>query len=224
MIQPVISIFKTLLPSRYRHGDIPRSMAVVCGVGQTLASLAALIARSFSWLEARTFVDPHGASVLGGLSIPGSGIFLLAEFWFNPLHIFLFYMMIEGMVRTLAAVVSHQIIGTLPLYVVSGLHGLLNKFKYKLYVGPLVVDQVIRGGEKQGYDLKVYSCRPKAGWNPYMTIEFENDFYQYFKEEQGPPPRRFVYYLRKNPLGRIVVVVDHYKIDDVMKRDGTSRF
>jgi hypothetical protein len=34
-----------------------------------------------------------------------------------------------------------------------------------------------------------------------MTIEFEGEFYQYFKEEYGSLPRRFVYYLRKIRLG-----------------------
>src|SRR5205807_792400 len=66
------------------------------------------------------------------------------------------------------------------------------------------------------YDLKVYSCRAKLSWNPYMTVENEGGFYQYFKEEYGSPPRRFVYYLRKSPQGLPVVVIDHYKIDNVL--------
>ena len=38
--------------------------------------------------------------------------------------------------------------------------------------------------------MKPISCRPKLNWNPYMTVEFEGEFYQMFKEEPGFEPRR----------------------------------
>lgn len=212
------SILKSLLPPRYRDGVSPRA-ALISGILQTMGSLLLLVARATFWLQNRTIVDIHTARVAGGFEMPGSGIFVLAEFWLNPLHIFLFYLALEGMVRTLAALAGHQVIGMLPLYIVSGIHGLLDRRKYEKHIGELVEDQVIRGGGTQGYDLKVYSCRPKLHWNPYMTIEFEDQFYQYYNEEHGAPPRRFVYYLRNNPTGRAVVVVDHYRIDQVLKAE-----
>src|SRR5262249_13996772 len=60
------------------------------------------------------------------------------------------------------------------------------------------------------------SCRPKLTWNPYITIEFESKFYQMFREELESGPRQFSYYLRNNPTGRLVVVIDHYKPDNVL--------
>ena len=45
-----------------------------------------------------------------------------------------------------------------------------------------------------------------------MTVEFEGEFYQMFKEEPAGGSRKFAYYLRKNPTGRLVVVIDHYAI------------
>jgi hypothetical protein len=54
-------------------------------------------------------------------------------------------------------------------------------------------------------------------WNPYIAIKFEGVYYQYFKEEYGGPPRRFIYYLRKQPAGIAAAVVDHYDIKDVLK-------
>jgi len=33
-------------------------------------------------------------------------------------------------------------------------------------------------------------------------------------EESGPKPRPFIYRLRKNPTGRIVVVIREYDLDD----------
>src|SRR6185503_2598056 len=50
-----------------------------------------------------------------------------------------------------------------------------------------------------------------------MTIEFRGEFYQMVREEPGEKPRRFTYYLQKNPVGRVVVKIDHYNVDDVMK-------
>src|SRR5262249_13706585 len=108
-------------------------------------------------------------------------------------------------------------VGTLPLYAASWIHGLIDKRKYKEYVGGLVPDHVVRGGEKQEYDLKVYSCWPKLQWNRYMTVKFDGEFYQYFKEEYGAVPRRFVYYLRKQHAGIPAVVIDHYDIKNVLK-------
>jgi len=115
----------------------------------------------------------------------------------------------------MAALVGHQVIGTLPLYPLAAVHGFWNKAKHGKYIGPLIEDEVIRGTSRSDYDLKVYSCRPKLDWNPYVTIKFEDQFYQLMREEPGPESFRFVYYLRKNPVGRIVVQVLHYQPDDV---------
>ncbi len=64
--------------------------------------------------------------------------------------------------------------------------------------------------------MKIYSCKPKPDWNYYITVEFEGQLYQMFKEEPGPEPRPFVFYLRKNPVGRQATVIRPYKPDDVL--------
>ena len=51
--------------------------------------------------------------------------------------------------------------------------------------GPMIPDEIVRGTARSEYDLKVYSSRPKLNWNPYMTVEYENQFYQMFREEPG---------------------------------------
>jgi hypothetical protein len=228
LLEYIGSIFVTLLPPRYRKETMLRGAALVCGIAQTvlMASLLAIRFVLFS-READIFQQSgltpdiiyEAAGRLGERAAWGSGIFLIMNFISRPLNAFFLYLVFEGVIRAMAALVGHQVIGTLPLYAISGIHGLIDRKKYKEYIGELVPDHIVRGGEKQGYELKVYSCRPKLHWNPYMTIEFEDQFYQYFKEEHGAAPRRFIYYLRKNPVGRAVVVIDHYKIDDVMKRE-----
>ena len=74
------------------------------------------------------------------------------------------------------------------------------------------------GDEKLGYALVVRSCRPKLDWNRLVTVEYRNEFYECYREEQGPPPRRFIYYLRKSPANRLVVVIRKYKPDDFLDR------
>jgi hypothetical protein len=81
----------------------------------------------------------------------------------------------------------------------------------------LIPDQVFRGNEKQNFALKVYSCRPKSDWNSYITIEYEGLLYQLMREESAPAPRRFVYYLRKSPEGRLAPVIDHYTPERVLR-------
>jgi hypothetical protein len=154
---------------------------------------------------------------IGGGAVYASGVLALAEFAFHPVSIIGYYFFFEGVVRTLGALIGHQVLGTLPLYVVAAVHGLWSKAEHRKYVGALVEDEVIRGTERASFDLKVYSCRPKLDWNPYVTIEFEDQFYQLMREEPGPESFRFVYYLRKNPVGRLAVRILHYRADDVLK-------
>jgi hypothetical protein len=154
---------------------------------------------------------------IGGGAVYASGVLAMAELAFHPISVMGYYFFLEGVVRTMAALVSQQVIGTLPLYAVGALHGLVSKAKHRKYIGDLIEDEVIRGTARSNYDLKIYSCRPKLDWNPYVTIEFEGEFYQLVREEPGPESLRFVYYLRKNPVGRLVVQIRHYKTDDVLR-------
>jgi hypothetical protein len=226
LLEYIGSIFVTLLPPRYRKDTMLRGPAITSGIAQTVVMMSALAIRLVLFSREADIFQQSGlspeliyeaAGKVGEKAAYGSGIFLIINFIFRPLNMFILYLALEGVVRALAALVGHQVMGSLPLYAISGIHTLIDKKKYKDYIGKMVRDQVVRGGEKQGYDLKVYSCRPKLHWNPYMTVEFEDQFYQYFKEEHGTAPRRFIYYLRKSPTGRAVVVIDHYRIDDVFK-------
>ena len=210
----------SLFPSRYRNHESLRSNAIACGVLQTFIALILLVFRLFDFVannsdrlgERSEMIWDH----IGGGAVYGSGVLVIAEIAFHPVSIIGYYFFFEGVVRTMAALVGHQTIGTLPLYLVAAVHGLWDRIQYKRYVGPLIEDEVIRGTPRSNYDLKVYSCRPKLDWNPYVTIEFEDQFYQFMRWEPGPEPLRFVYYLRKNPVGRLVVQIRRYRTRDVI--------
>ena len=216
----IYGMLLTLLPPRYRDVNL-RAEAITCGLLQAFIALIVLIFRLFDFVA--TTSESMGKrseliyDYIGGGAVYASGVLTMAELAFHPVSVMGYYFFFEGLLRTMAALVSHQVIGTFPLYAVGALHGLVSKAKHRKYIGDLIEDEVIRGTARSNYDLKVYSCRPKLDWNPYVTIEFEGEFYQLMREEPGPESLRFVYYLRKNPVGRLVVQIRHYKTDDVLR-------
>jgi hypothetical protein len=127
----------------------------------------------------------------------------------------LLFMFVEGMVRGLAALAGEQVLPTLPLQIIAWMHDSLDRKTAERELGAAVVDKVERGDGKV-FDLRIWSCRAKPHWNSYMTIRFEEKFYQMFKEEQAPGPRKFTFFLRDNPSWRHVVVVYEYRPDDVL--------
>lgn len=223
LLEFIGSVFLTLLPAPYREGKQLRSAAMVSAVVEAVAGIIAFVGRAYNFVnngEGGVLPDAVAKEMFvvhGGKFVQGNTVAGLAQFWLNPLTIIIVYFTFEGLVRYTAAAGTGDVVGTLPLYILSGLHRLWKKKAHEASLGPLVADRVVSGGEKAGYDLKVYSCRPKLHWNSYMTVEFEGVLYQFFNEEQGPLPRRFIYYLRKQHVGIPAVVIDHYKIDDVFR-------
>jgi len=216
-----VAMLLTLLPPRYREGMHLRGPAITCSLVQIVGAILILILRIYRLAAAgqsplpgdpKEMFTTYGGNYLAANSVAG-----MAAFWFHPLHMVLYYCVFEGGIRLMSALEGERILGSLPLYAVLGIPRLFDKAAHKRSLGPLIVDEIVLGGGKAGYDLKVCSCRPKLSWNPYITIEFKGQFYQMFKEEPGSSPRRFTYYLRNNPTGRIVVVIEHYHVDDVLK-------
>lgn len=196
------SVFVVLIPKRYRRWwpveeESLRAPAIVSGVIEWLAGAPGAVLYVAVGLE----------TAKQGLGVAG--------FVLNPFFPFVF-MFIEGLVRGLAAIASAQVLPTLPLQVAAWLHDYLDAQTTERELGPIFVDKVERG-DGQGFDLKIWSSRPKPHWNSYMTIRFEKKFYQMFKEEQAPGPRKFTYLLRLSPEWRHVVVVYEYRPDDVLQ-------
>jgi hypothetical protein len=173
--------------------------------------------------------DLRGATIASGtieflLGAPGTMLYVglaVAGVILNPFLLSVF-LLVEGAARLLAALSSGQILPTLPLQIVAWLHDRKEGKQADLLMGPLVADTIERG-EGKPWDLRVSSCRAKPHWNPYMTIRFENQFYQMLQEDLSPGPRKFVYLLRKNPTSKLVVVVFEYDPRDVMTPDVPPR-
>ena len=87
---------------------------MLAGILQFSAAMTYLVYRFyiFSWQRAGIIgpgVDtPSNLPEINARSDAGTGIFMIAEFIFNPLNAFLLYLFYEGLVRYLAARISHQ--------------------------------------------------------------------------------------------------------------------
>ena len=101
---------------------------------------------------------------------------------------------------------------------VPGIHGWIEPRWRERQMGERVADEVLSGDGGKTHELKILSCRPKPDWHRNITVRYEDTFYQMFKEEAGPPLRPFVYYLRKPPLGHLIVVIRDYSPTDVLRK------
>jgi len=165
------------------------------------------------WWPLQKDEDLRGPAMISGLIE-----FLLGA---NPLAPS-YFLLAEGAVRFLAAVSSRQVLPTLILQVFAWIGEAREKKQMAAQLGPLVPDRIERGQGKL-WDLRVLSCREKPHWSPFMTIRFEDTFYQMFEQEISDGPRKFAYLLRKQPETRLVVVVFEYDPRDVMAPDVPPR-
>lgn len=203
------SVIVCVIPERYRRWWPIRANADLRAPAILSGTLEAMIGAPGTAL----YVAVGLSSARNGLGI--AGLIL------NPFVPFPF-MLSEGIVRMLAAVGSEQILPTLPLQIVAWIHDAAEGRVEVREQTELVVD-VVERGSGVAYDLRVTSCRAKPHWNPYMTVRFEGEFYQFAREERGVAPREFVYLLKKNPSWRLVVVVYEYRPEDVLYPDVPPR-
>jgi hypothetical protein len=203
------SVVVTAVPARYRtswplqHNDDLRGPAIVSGL------LEFLLSAPGTMFYFATVVSTARA----GLGVAG--------FVLNPLLPFPF-LMADGAVRFLGAFVSGQILPTFPLGIIARIHDSKDGKVAVAQLGPVIADKVERV-EGQPWELRVLSCRAKSHWNPYMTIRYEEEFYQMIQQDLAVGPRKFVYLLRKHPATRLVVVVYEYDPKDVLTPNAPPR-
>ena len=210
------------LPKPYRRiFHVSGSAALISGVLELLISLVLFIYRYLVFGSHQLSVPSNvlmGVAEKGGeTAVMGSGIFLLLEYLIQPLTLLLVYCMLEGLTRALAALVSDEVVPTLPIQMVAWTQATLISWYKELSAGPRVADEVIRL-QLNDAALRIASCRPKADWNHLTTIFHEGELFEMAGEEQGTAPRKFVYLLRKKPEGKIVRGIHHYNPDEVLQK------
>ena len=195
--------------------------ALASGVLELLTCVITLIYRYLLFGSNRLFgpanVTMKAAESGGETAVMGSGIFLLLEYLIQPVTLLLIYFAIEGLARALAALVSDEVIPTLPMQSLAWLQGAGERRYAEHAAGPRVVD-VVQSVKSELPELTILSCRPKSDWNQLTTISYEGELYELSRQETGLPPRRFVYMLRKKPEGKVVRGIYHYDPGEALQK------
>jgi hypothetical protein len=213
----VVSYF----PARFRRklgfleiGDL-RTPALISGLIQFVGLLILIILRYPAYVKSHMAVTGMERAQLGAMekggeaAVMGFGVFLLMAYLAHPLTLLLGYFCVEGFVRFLAALVSGEVVPTLPLVGVAWAQGRTQEAAAEKALGPRIEDLVQRG-DGTLYDLLIASCRPKEGWDHLMAISYQDKLYEVTRREEGNPPRRFLYHLRRKPEGKVVRGLHHY--------------
>ncbi len=227
----LLSIFVSLLPSRYRghwlgDGNLDlRRGAILSAVVQFVACCAAMwalypafIRERFGEASAVVAATHPGDKVVEGFAIFAYGPMTAMEYLFRPLTLVLLYFAVEGMVRIFATVAGNEVLPTLPLQLVAMAHDLAKMRYQEFELGPRIAD-LIEPGAAGKYDLKVLSCRRKD-WNQSVTIRYNDQMYEVQSEETGAAPRPFVYLLRFRPEYKVVRGLRDYDPEEPLRKSG----
>jgi hypothetical protein len=164
----------------------------------------------------------HGAEHV--LAVPaaqfGMGYVVTMEYLFHPFTLVLIYFTVEGVVRFFAALVTEEIVGTLPLHIVAWGEERWGVARAERALGPRVSDTVEQMYSPD-YDLRVFSCRSKRGWDRMITVSYDGQFYEVLDEQPGKPPHHFIYRLRKSRPGRLIRAVHHYDPQQVLQKEAS---
>ncbi len=129
-----------------------------------------------------------------------------------PLYVVL-YFSLEGLIRLVGAVATHEIIPTVPRVLVAWAQSSVYKSRERQSLPPLVRDIV---ETLQDEELRVTSCRAKHDWNGVISVRYGDALYELAGEEQGSEARPFVYRLRLQPENKVVRGVRDYAPDEVL--------
>lgn len=211
----------TYLPDSWRRklnlldlGDL-RTAALISGILQVAFCAAVIVLRYRAFVQSVMATEGMeraqlGAAAKGGeTAVMGFGIVLLAAYLVSPLTIVLEYFLAEGVVRALAALVTGEVVPTLPLVGAAWALGRSQAAAAEKALGPRIVD-LVHTGDGSLYHLLIASCRPKTAWDRLMTVSYQEKLYEVTHHEEGPPPRRFLYHLRLKPEGKVVRGLHHY--------------
>ena len=229
MVSLLLGIILSLLPKRYRD-RLPASAqadlrlgAVVSGFAASAISTVTFIVRYLDFFQYR--VGDIGQRAIdrgaeGILAYPyaqyGMGAATTAEYLLKPFSVVLIYFGIEGVVRLMAGVTTHEITGTLPLYALAWTEDRLSKARAERALGPRVPD-ILEEVYSNEYEAWIFTCRRRRNWHRLITLSWQGQFYEVLGEKPGRAPHHFIYLLRKSPKGRVIRTVHYYDPGELMK-------
>ena len=215
-------LWLSLFPEAWRKSYFARVVVnlnagvLITGIAQMLVCLALLGWRYPAFVRSQIYgmgdVPLKAAEHGGEAAIMGLGPLMLVAYLIQPLSILLLYFMVEGVLRGVSVVVSHEPLPTLPLFLASLADARARAYRREQQLGPRVVDTVQVEGTA---DLLIASCRPKP-WTRLTTIRYQDELYELAKTNQGAKPRQFLYLLRKIPASKLVRGVHDYAPDEAL--------
>jgi hypothetical protein len=227
MLDLLASVIGTVVPERYRKWILRDTAvdlrgAVASGALQLLGCVAALLVRYVAHVQQRP-ADFAAAAIKAGAEDAlanqqvqlGAGVLTLAEYLIQPLTLVLAYFAFEGIVRGTAALVTREIVPTLPLHAVDAVHGKIEAWAHRRVLGPLMADEV-QAGDGDAGELEIRTCRQRT-WTPSLTIEYQDKQYELVSEAEGEPPRRWIYRLRAAPPTKPFRGVHHYDPEELLQ-------
>jgi len=229
-VRTLLSIVFSAVPERYRGRFLSRHElgvqrgALLSGIAQILLCLGIFIAR-FLWLMQKRPGDiadvaiRHNAEevLISQHAQFGMGFLTLLEYMIQPLTLVLIYFIFEGLVRGLAALLTQEVVPSLPLQAIAFVHDKIDAKRRERELGPLVIDEV-RPGDGDGVDLVIASCRARS-WTSMLMIEYQEHLYELIGSELDAPPRRYLYRLRKSPPQKAFRGMHHYSPDELLPKD-----
>ncbi|MBI4165100.1 MAG: hypothetical protein HY508_05130 [Acidobacteria bacterium] len=230
MVQLFLGILLSLLPKRYRdrlpasaQADL-RMGAIVSGLAAAVVCLGFLIGRYLSFLQyrvgdlgQRAIERGHEGVLTSEVVHFGMGAVAAGEYLLQPLTVALIYFALEGTARFMAALVTQQITGTLPLYLLAWIEERFSQARAERALGPRVPD-IFEEVYSNEYDARIFTCRRRPTWDRMMTIAWKHLFYEVLGEQPGKAPHHFIYRLRTSPKGRTVRTVHQFDPDELMKQ------
>jgi hypothetical protein len=218
----LLSPLASLVPQPWRRALAVTTFASgISGIAEFLFCLIALGYRYFTFMHLPTFADTNimvkAARQHGEAVVMGSGLLLSIEYLLHPLTIVLGYFAAEGLVRAIAASITHEVVPSFPFYLLFVVHERWLRVHRERAMGERIVDDV-RFYESSPCCLRIASCRPKETWNRLTTIAYQDQMYELAAAQEGNPPRPFVYLLRKKPEHKIIRGIHYYDPEETLEQ------
>ncbi len=221
-------IFLSLLPERYRsrYQANPVAGTFLSGILQLLVALAVYLILFFRFLN--QFGQLAGAALatdtehnLYWLSMGVGAVGWLA-FSISPGPLLALYFMVEGGVRMLSTVITHEPLPSLPFWLFGKAHGALERWHARQRLAPPAPDVVEVKQPGVAWDLRITSVRPKPNWRSLVQIEYSGELYHISNSANAvvDGQARFRYYLKRSTaVGAFRGIVrydpfEYWKADD----------
>lgn len=225
----VVATLLSFLPKRYRDNitafEIPPSGAILGGILQSSFSLYLLVHNYYAFVRERMAAIPEialeKAGERGGDSaIMGLGSILMLEYLIHITTILLVFFLLEGLVRMAAAIVTREIVPTLPLKLAAVAHSHYEAKERERALGERVRDDVqyVEGSDS----IHIASCRPKP-WTQLTTISHEGGLFELASEQKVSAPRPYIYVLRRKPPTAVIRGIYPYDPDEVLAPAGAVK-